>query len=144
MALSDPDKKASLLADMHFWLPSGNTLDDQDLSKIIDYTIAIAGDDDSQYAEVLCKSLKNAALKNHAEYQVDTAPIVSEKVGEVQTRWSEEGNQKIWKNYIKSLESDICPIFGYTPPSKGIGMKIHPSEPINVNSCCNSEDDLYL
>lgn len=135
MALTDPDKQASLLNDVKFWLPDENILDDNGLAIIINLTITQVGDIDSQYAEVLCKSLKNAALKNNSSHLVDTASVISEKVGEVQKKWDGDSNKDIWLNYIESLK-DICPIFGFIPTTGPIGIMISPSITPDINPDC--------
>ena len=135
MALTDPDKQASLLTDVKFWLPSENTLNDDGLGVIINLTITQVGNLDSQYAEVLCKSLKNAALKNNSDHLVDTATVTEEKVGEVQKKWDGDSNKDIWINYIESLK-DICPIFGFIPTTGPIGIMISPGITPDINPDC--------
>lgn len=134
----------ALLEDIKFWLPEGNVLSDANILKIAEYVIADVGDDDSKYAEVLCKSLKACGQANLTKHTVDTAALKQERVGEHSETYDPSIMKNTWNNFLDSL-ADICPIFGYRPTkSVGIGMKISPSVKPTINDCCSSVEDLYL
>lgn len=128
-----------LLTDIKTWLPDGNVLTDAQITAVAEYVISDVGDDDTKYAEVLCKSLKAVALANLAKHTVDGSSLKQEKVGENSETYDTAISQNMWKNYISSLK-DICPIFGYKPLTVGIGMKINPSDKIVVNDCDETTD----
>lgn len=137
-----PIDTVQLLADILFWLPDSNVLTDSQINTIAQYIINDVGDDDSNYAEVLCKSLRACGLANLSKHTVDGAALKQEKVGENSETYSTAAMQNIWDNFLDSLK-DICPIFGYTGLSTNMGMKINPSTTPVVNDCPD-ESDLFL
>lgn len=130
-----------LLADIKLWLPEANVFTDAQIIQISELVITQVGDDNSKYAEVLCKSLQAVGQANLAKHSVDGASLRKEKVGEHMEEYDSSVMKDIWKDFLKSLK-DICPIFGFNIPS-AIGMKINPSEAIIVNDCPDTTD-LFL
>lgn len=131
-----------LLSDIKTWLPDGNVLTDSQISAIAEYVITSVGDDDTKYAEVLCKSLKAVGLANLSKHTVDGSSLKQEKIGEHSETYDTAISKDYWKDFISSLK-DICPIFGYKPTTVGIGMKISSGTTPTVNDCCDTTD-LYL
>lgn len=127
----DPNQ---VLEDVKLWLPESNVLTDDQMLAIINLVIQEVGDDDENYAEVLCKSLRAIALANQAKYSVDVSGKRKEEVGDVEIQWFEGSSHDVWGNFIDSLK-DICPLFGYTGIDTGIGMKINPGKKIKINKC---------
>ena len=117
MAVIDQDK---LLADINCWLPDANTLSDNQLAFIAQSVTAEVGDDNENYGEVLCKSLKACAEMNDAMAAVDDGNITRERVGNVETYY--DSKAETWKAYITSLPT-ICSLFGYELAGT-IGMKV--------------------
>jgi hypothetical protein len=152
--------QAQLLTDEKIWLPSNNVLTDELMAAINVGIVAnqIPADDDIYYAEALCKGLKAMAHTNNSKWVVDVKGFKREKIGTGELEKYEAGYTNPWGAYIKSLK-DICPLFGYTGLTLGIGMKINPgdkpcisnealaSDLIDVNLTCNTtstDDDLKL
>jgi hypothetical protein len=133
MAAIDRDQ---LLSDVKLWLPESNVLTDAEMLQIIELVIQyqLPEDDDQYYAMALCLSLRAIAIANNARYQVDVAGKRKEEVGDVEIQWFEGTSGNVWPNYIDSLK-DVCPLFGYTGLSTGIGMKINPGDKFIINKC---------
>lgn len=137
-----PIDKGKLIKDEKLWLPDGNTISEQQMAAINEHLINTIGDDCSNYAEILCKGLKNIALANKAKFDVDQRGLKKESVDEVEVEYFESTGSSTWDSFLDSLK-DICPLFGYTGLKSGIGISISPSSPIDVNpDCCVK--DLYL
>jgi hypothetical protein len=136
MAAIDRDK---LLADDKLWLPPSNSLSDAQMLNINEYIIADVGDDDSNYAEVLCKSLRSLAGVNAANVGAATGGIQKQRTDEVEVSYFDGSSAKQgWDDYIDSLR-DICPIFGYYGLKAKGGIKITTSCPPDINPCCGDE-----
>jgi len=142
MALTSPENQNKLLKDVMFWLPESNTLDDDEILILIGLTINQVGDDDSKYAEVACKSLKLCAIKNQSAYYVDTSSIKKEKTGDVELERFEGSGSDPWKEYIKSVNDEICPLLGYSLPTS-IGLFVN-SKPVEVDTSCGCGTDYTL
>lgn len=145
MAAIDRDK---LLSDVKFWLPADNTLDDDGILIVNEYIITQVmslrsvtdeEDEDTYYAEVLCKSLEANALKNMTSQAVgqSSSRVKREKVRnhEIEYVESRTSNKTNWKEYIRDLQN-ICPIFGYSPRaytgifcSPGLAVDATPNSP---------------
>ena len=133
--------RARLLCDEKQWLPDSNVLSDSHIRSINETVITNVGDEDNNYAEILCKGLRAIGLANRAKQQVDDRGLKREEAGEVEYEYYLEGSNDPWSLFIKSL-SDICPLFGYTGLNAGIGIKITPSVRPVVNPCPTlSEED---
>ncbi len=107
MAPVDRDK---LLADDLLWLPDSNVLTDDQIKAINEPIIITVGDDDSNYPEILCKSLQALGLANKSKYVVDSRGIKKDKVGDDQLEFFEGSSSDPWKLFLESL-SDVCPLF---------------------------------
>ena len=126
--------RAILLADEKLYLPAGNVLTDAQMNSINESVIRQVGDDDSKYAEVLCKSLRAIAIANQSKFAVDGRGLKREKVDQVEVERFETLGQDPWQDFINSLK-DLCPILGYTGLNTGLGIKINTSEKIVIDRC---------
>lgn len=138
MALTSPENQAKLLNDVKFWLPDSNTLDDDQILSLINMVINQVGSEDSKYAEVACKSLKLCAIKNQSAYYVDVSSVKREKTGEVERERFEQSGADPWKDFIKSVNNEICPIMGYNLPVT-IGLLIN-SKAVSIDTSCLCDD----
>lgn len=112
MATIDRDQ---LLQDTKAWLPSQFNLPDSMILVINETVILRIGDDDTFYAQILCECLKANATKMMVEYSVSTSGLKREKTGQVEVEWYNNAGTNPWKDYIASLYTDVCPLFGYSP-----------------------------
>jgi len=127
-----------LLADIKFWLPSSNTIDDTGLTKLSEYVITEVGDDDTKYAEILCKSLKSSALKNESDSGVNTSSLKKFKYGSTEEEYF-KGSKNIWSTWIDNIDK-TCAQFGYiieTVDDTGTnnfigGMYINPGDAMDL------------
>lgn len=132
-----------LVGDLKDYLPSENLLNDNQLESIISNIIQnqVEENDEKHYSEVLCKSLRSAAILNNSKYSVDGAGLLREEVGDVAYWYSEKIKKNIWKDFISSLPS-ICPYLpkgGYNLPST-IGILVKKGEEVKVTSCDDSNN----
>ena len=139
MALTSTVNMNKLLADVKFWIPESNNLSDDEITMLINLTINRVGDEDEKYAEVACKSLKLAALKNQSAYYVDVSSTKREKTGDVEIERFEGSGADPWKEFIKSVNDEICPLMGYNLPTS-IGLFIN-SKPVKLDTSCGCTDD---
>ena len=100
-----------LLADLNFWLPSSNKIDDTGLTKISDLVITAIGDDEDNYEEILCKSLKACANKNKVDSNVASDTLKKFKYGGTEEEYFRTSNGG-WESYIEDLP-ELCLSFGY-------------------------------
>lgn len=142
MALTSPENISKLLTDVKFWLPESNTLSDDEITMLTKMIITQVGDDDSKYAEVACKSLKLCAIKNQSAYYVDTSSIKKEKTGDVEVERFEGAGSDPWKDYIKTVNNEICPLLGYNLPTS-IGLFVNSKAVTLDTSCINTTDNTY-
>lgn len=112
MATIDRDQ---LLQDTKAWLPSQFNLPDSMILVINETVILRIGDDDTFYAQILCECLKANATKMMVEYAVSASGLKREKTGQVEVEWYNNAGTNPWKDYIASLYTDVCPLFGYSP-----------------------------
>ena len=141
-----PIDRVQLAADQLLWLPDGNVISTAHMSSISESVITVVGDDEDNYAEVLCKSLKAIAQANLAKYVVDEQNLKKEKLDTLEIERFQNFSKNPWKEYIDKL-SDICPIFGYTgiASSKPIGIVINNGTAISVDTCEEYDDTtIYL
>lgn len=129
MATIDRDK---LLEDASLWLPNGNVLTDAQMLQIAEMVISIVGDDDSKYAEVLCKFLDAVANANIGKASVDSAGITKEKLGDHEITYGGTVDYvQVWKDFKDNLVN-VCPLFGYSPKrGSGGGIRINASNTYN-------------
>ena len=140
--------RSELLADVKFWLPSGNSVDDAGINKISELVITRVGDDDSKYGEVLCGVLRAVADKNRIDSSVSSGSGVrSRRVDDIEVQFfsrTQSGNA--WEEYLRDLPA-VCSQFGYSPTDNFVSpIKINPGDKIDVNPDCPniSQGDLYL
>ena len=135
--------RAEILEDVKFWLPINNTLSDANLNKIIELVITQVGDDNDNYEEVLCKSLKTCAAKNKTDAGVDLGGLKRQKVGTFDEEYFQGASISGWDDFLKALPGLCSSTIGYTFSTEGIGrIYIAPGDEIDVNDTSNS--DLYL
>jgi hypothetical protein len=122
-----PIDREQLLADILRWLLPQNVLSDEDIMYIAELIIAQVGDDEDNYAEVLCKTLHALANENSARY-ISSSNIKRERVGRVSEIEYFDRSQNIWVEWIKTLP-ERCALFGYNMPFV-TGIKINPGRRI--------------
>jgi len=115
--------KPALIEKALLFLPDGNILSDELMILLMDQIVDQVGDDTENEPEILCKYLKAVATVNESLSKVDAAPIQSEKAKNYSVSYNTALSTDAWRDYIKSLKN-VCPIFGYIPPSSGIGVKV--------------------
>ena len=136
--MATPIDRDQLIVDENLWLPSSNILTESQMRSINEYVIAQVGDDEENYAEVLCKALQAIALTNKAQASANTGGLKKEKTGDVAIEWQNTGSaSKVWEGYLDSLK-DLCPIFGYTGLNNNIGIGITTPTCVVVNPTCCS------
>ena len=135
-----PLNSSDILEEIRVFIPDENVLTDPKMIAIIDYVIAEVGDDDSNEAEVKCKSLQAIGYANLARSTTTSAGIKREKVGDTEKEWFDgNGAKRAWSNFLDSL-TYICPIFGYTGLSSNKGIKITPGDAPVINPECCPDD----
>lgn len=123
-----------LYNDVIFWLPEEQELSEPTIRKVNLLVISIVGDDDTKYAEVLCKCLEANARKNQIEYNINEGNVKRQKVDQGELEYFESADNKDkWSEYIKSL-SNICPLFGYNKPYT-VGIKLSAGKKVTVTDC---------
>jgi len=114
VATIDPNE---VLADVDLRLPTSNSLTDAQLLSIINSNIITIGDDESYYAEVTCKSLRDAAEINQARASGEQG-LKSRKIEDIiEESFYQNGANKIWTDYVNQLPT-LCARLGYSGLSK--------------------------
>lgn len=138
----------TLLADVKFWLPPANTLDDDTILVISELVITQVlnlhndiPDNESLYEpEIRCKVIEAVARKNLLDVSVGNSAqnLKRQKVNKVEYEWWNKDTTAAfdWNVWIKQL-SHICPLFGYTPP-RTPGAKVVLRNPIDICPCPTS------
>lgn len=109
------------------WLPKeGNQLSQTLMDIILDRLITQIGDDDKNYAEVLCKYLRAIADANIGQAYGDPSGIKKEVLGEHEVTYGDtQSFTNAWEKFKDSLYN-ICPLFGYNlKGSMGGGIRIN-------------------
>ena len=128
MAAIDRDQ---LLLDADNWLPEGNLLTDTQEDYFLDLVITQVGDDDENYAEVLCKYLNVVADVNLAKINDNPDGYTRERLGKHEVYYGDYSSRaSAWEAFKKNL-SNICPMFGYSPKKFTGKIKINPGESYN-------------
>lgn len=130
-----------VLAEIEVFIPSNNVLTEAQMLVIIQTIIDQVGDDDSNLAEIKCKSLEAIGIINlsKATSTISTG-LKKEKVGNTEVEYFGAGQSNNgWQDFLDSLKL-VCPLFGYYGLSSGIGIKITPGCPPKVNPCCDVDD----
>lgn len=112
------------------------------MRRINETVILAVGDDELNHPEILCKCLKANALQNMANYTGQGGgSLKREKTGQVEAEWYNYSGGNFWKDWIYSLK-DICPLYGYTIPTKGLGsigfITVETPTLTIDNSCCST------
>lgn len=117
------------------FLPYENELSDSELEDIVTSVITIVGDNEDNYSEVLCKSLRNAGIINKAKSSISVGSIKREKSHQREVEFFNSDPGELWDSFLNSLV-DVCPILpggGYTIPSRtGVGFYANVSEKVTI------------
>jgi len=137
--------RTQLLEDILFWLPSNNTLSDFEIAKLYEIVISDVGDDDVNYKEVLCKSLKSCAKKNRLDAIINQGNLKSQSIGKFSESYYQDGVREIWDLYLREL-SELCTTeIGYTFSNEGIGhIYMNPGDTITVNDVDDTSEATIL
>ena len=129
--------RTQLYDDIAIWLPDTNVLTESQVETIVELIIAQVGDDEDNYGEVLCLSLKALGTANMGRITASSAGLKRERVGGEEYEYTTDGSAVAgWKAFLDSLK-DICPLFGYYGLKSSVGIKINTSRTPNVNpKCC--------
>lgn len=126
--------RTELLEDIIFWLPTSNTLSNSDIAKLYEIVINDVGDDDANYEEVLCKSLKSCAIKNKIDAIINQGAIKFQKAGTFSESYYQGAIKEAWENYLKELPGVCSSEIGYTFSTENIGnIYMNPGDTIDVN-----------
>lgn len=106
-----------LLQDLLEIMPASNQLSDSMLLRLSEGVIAVVGDDDTKYPEVLCKSLRACGIQNMAKASVDNRGLKKDRTYDVELEYHNTGDKNFWKDWVDLLYSEVCPLFGYTHPT---------------------------
>lgn len=115
--------RTTLLGDVKLWLPPTQGLSDEMILLINEQVISSVGDDDTYYKEIQCKCIKACARKLMADYAVSGANLKREKTMYVEAEYYNL-NSNPWESFYNSVESDICPLFGYVTPKTATGSLV--------------------
>ncbi len=100
-----------LLEDIKLYMRSDSIFSDAQMNKMAEKVITTVGDDDSNYEEILCKSLKSVALNNKAQ-STASGGLKSIKIEDkLEESYYQEGGSKSWDDYLDSLD-DVCVVLG--------------------------------
>ena len=121
------------------YLPNENVLSSSQLEAVISNVVSnhIPEDDEDNYSEALCKSLKVAGLINDGKHSVDSAGLIREQVGKVTYQYSEDNQRNLWKDFVNKSLPNICPYLpkgGYNIP-RAFGIQVIRGAEVKVNSC---------
>lgn len=127
------------------WLPDEQTLSEKQIRQINEYIISIVGDDETKYAEILCKSLEANARRNKVDALLE-GEIKREKTDQVELEYYQTvgGAGRFWDDYIKELQN-ICPIFGYNKPFT-VGIRMSAGKVPTYTDCdlCIFDEDPFF
>lgn len=104
--------RTELLEDVKMYMRSDNVFTDAQMNKMVDYVISVVGDNDDNYEEVLCKSLRSIAVNNKAKSS-DVGQQKSIRTEDLEEEFFKGNNNSSWDSYLDSLD-DVCASFGYT------------------------------
>jgi hypothetical protein len=132
-----------LEADIDLYMRSDNVLTSNQIATLYEKVITTVGDDDDNYEEVLCKSLKSIANVNKAK-ATSSGGLKSTKIqGKIEESYFQSGERESWEDYLNALP-DVCAEFGYTGLTQYTTgfMYISPGDNIEVNDT-DTSDDIY-
>lgn len=133
-----------MLTDLLEYLPSENVLSNSQLESVITNVISnhIEVDDEANYSEALCKSLRVAGLINDGKHSVDNAGLIREQVGKVTYQYSEDHQRDLWKDFVNKSLPNICPYLpkgGYNLPI-AFGIQVIKGKEIKLENSCNNNN----
>jgi hypothetical protein len=138
-----PLDKQAVLDEAAILLPNGNVLTDTQMSSILDRIVSRFDlDDESKFAEALCRFLDAVADVNNGKASVDSSALASEKIGDYSRSYNTSGIKDVWKNFKKELRTTCPVVYGYSFPVV-VGMRIKSGESLDVLNCPNINDS-YL
>lgn len=122
-------------------LPSNNTVGESLMRRINERVIITVGDDEVNHPEILCKCLRANAVQNMAN-ATTSGGLKRDRTGEFELEYYNTTGKNFWRDWIISLK-DICPLYGYTIPTNGLGSISFisgetPTLTIDT-SCCTQE-----
>jgi hypothetical protein len=130
-----------LLQEVLSILPPNNTVGEALMRRINERVIITVGDDELNHPEILCKCLRANAIQNMAN-ATTSAGLKRDRTAEFELEYYNTTGKNFWKDWITSLK-DICPLYGYTIPTNGVGAVsfITGSTPTLTidTTCCTQE-----
>jgi hypothetical protein len=130
-----------LLQEVLSILPPNNTVGEALMRRINERVIITVGDDELNHPEILCKCLRANAIQNMAN-ATTSAGLKRDRTSEFELEYYNTTGKNFWKDWITSLK-DICPLYGYTIPTNGVGAVsfIAGSTPTLTidTTCCTQE-----
>lgn len=107
--------RTKLITDAKMWLPELIVFNDTQLEYFAELVIALVGDDDIYYAEILCKLLMVVANASLSKVSSDPDGITKEKLGDHDVTYGGLADYKqVWRDFKDNLDN-VCPLFGYNP-----------------------------
>lgn len=104
--------RATLLEDVKTRMRSDNVFTDSQMQGFISYLVTSIGDDDDNYSEILCKSLRTIA-ENNAALATETGAYKKIRTEELEEEFYQGSNANTWDDYLGRLDT-LCASFGYT------------------------------
>jgi len=125
-----PIDRDLLYQDELTWLPSGNSLTEDQMRAINELIISQVGDDESKTPEVLCKGLRAIGYANVGKSSTATG-VKRERIGQHEKEYFDGASStNAWPTFIDNLKN-ICPLFGYSGLSatQGGAIRIRNDDP---------------
>ena len=135
------DRSAVLTSAAYYYIDEFQYLPDTEISSLLDVVIDVdmKEDLDSRTKEAQCRLLHKIADANIA---IAPTFIKREKFGRTaEDEYDTAAASKYWTNYKVSLDSSICPAFGYTPSRKVLyfsGITVNPGKKPDPMELCNA------
>lgn len=126
-----------LVAETKEELGAANVLSDSRLTTIGESVISKVGDDDTYYPEILCKTIRDSAIRNRSRYALNTDQALKRlESNERVVEWYGADPVSYWDNFLDMLP-DLCATLGYCDlsSSSGLGFYGNISPEITVPDC---------
>jgi hypothetical protein len=139
-----PIDKDQLCSDVCSWLPSENQLTESQILSLAEIVISNVGDEEENYAEVRCKTLRACGEMNK-QMAVTSTSIRREKSLNREIEFYQGNSKKNWDDWLKSLPT-LCANLGYTDlaAKSSYGFYGNISPPVTAFGCCCEEEDARL